>query len=80
MKVYLNFRAKNNVKIYIFGVKIQTETFLLILKHCARWWPNDTSKCGTTENLMNHLFYDISDIIKHAEVLYEDLKEVEFKA
>ena len=30
MKVYLNFRAKNNVKIYI-GVKIQTETFLLIL-------------------------------------------------
>ena len=28
---------------------------------------------------MNHLFYDISDIIKHAEVLYEDLKEVEFK-
>ena len=35
MKVYLNFRAKNNVKIYIFGVKIQTETFLLILKHCA---------------------------------------------
>ena len=79
MKVYLNFRAKNNVKIYIFGVKIQTETFLLILKHCARWWPNDTSKCGTTENLMNHLFYDINDIIKHAEVLYEDLKEVEFK-
>ena len=46
--------------------------------HETRWWPNDTAKCGTTENLMNHLFYDINDVIKHAEVLYEDSEKVDY--
>ena len=38
----------------------------------TKWWPNDTEKCGTTQDLMNHLFYNVNDIVKRAEVIYED--------
>ena len=36
------------------------------------WWPNDTEKCGTTKDLFDHLFLDMHDVIKRAEVTYEN--------